>query len=194
MNILLCSAACLAIGVAPKTQRESAWNIRVTPTEFFSGELKRLKPHLDFTAAECFKIKIKGPVELNPDFQLWRNGKRVDIRKYGMRVDKGSDELTFTVRRLRDTKKGVVYRVRVGGLLTFGRYFEQPPFGKDVKVAFGPICIEKPIELKPGADPVIVWAMGVGHGFDLTKPKEAEIKLRKSPWVLVLRLSAENDK
>jgi hypothetical protein len=50
--------------------------------------------------------------------------------------------------------------------------------------------VEQQVELKKG-NSVVVWAMGGGHGFDLSKRDQVENEIKKSPWVMIVRLVAE---
>src|SRR6266852_1722079 len=60
--------------------------VSITPVDFFSGELKRLKGHLDFVSAVCFKIKLEGRARCVPEVEVWCEGERVDIAKYGVQT------------------------------------------------------------------------------------------------------------
>jgi hypothetical protein len=159
-------------GTVVKDANESDYLMRVTPTEFFSGELKRLKPHVDFDAA-CFKIETRGSVRCRPEIEMWCDGKRVDKPKYGYLRDRGADEVTLSWRR-KVVDNQVAYPVTIGGLYTFSRHIEEPKSAQKVEIAFGPVSIRKPLELKSKGDSVIVWAMGTGHGADLGKAEDVE--------------------
>jgi len=166
----------------------------VTPVDFFSGDLKRLESHHDFISAVCFKIKVEGNVTCRPDVELWHEGKRVDIQKYGLSRDNTSDEISFTVRSLPiDKDDKVYYRATLGGMWRFGRIMEKPTtFHKPLKVAFGPVSLEKPIELKPGSNSAVVWAMGGGDGVDVTQLQaDIDREVRGLPWAMILRLRVE---
>lgn len=175
-----------------KKPAKSEYLVRITPTDFFSGELKRLKAHHDFTSVACFKIQIEGAVTCEPDVIMLRNGERVDRKSYAYAIDKASDEISLTLRECPPNKdESIWFRVGVGGIYTFSRYLERPVVSPPLEVAFGPVSIGKPAELKPGADSVVVWAMGGGRGVDLSKPGEVEEKLKRLPWAMILRLRAE---
>jgi hypothetical protein len=60
MRTVAIGAISLIIGLLSLPRGDSEWSVRVTPAEFFTGDLKRLKGHLDFRSAVCFKIKIQG--------------------------------------------------------------------------------------------------------------------------------------
>jgi hypothetical protein len=174
-------------------QGKPEYTVKVTPVDFFLGELKRLEAHHDFTSAVCFKIKIEGNVRCAPDVELWREGNRIDLPKYGFIIDDHSDEISFSVRTLPPSKEDkVLYRVSVGGMWSFARYLEKPIFREPLEVAFGPVSLEKPIELLPDSDSAVVWAMGGGHGIGLWKSQEeVEKRLKTLPWAMILRLRAE---
>jgi len=190
----------VAVGVgesqtAPaKRQAEPAKGlIRITPTEFFSGELKRLKPHVDFQAS-CFKIKTEGPLRCWLDIEVWCDGEEIKRGGRGYLDDPTSDEISLSFRQ--EIKKGDVwnYTVRTGGLITHGRSMDEPKSKQEIEVLFGPTAIRKPIELKSERESAIVWAVGAGHGFHLDNQVEAEKKLNAAPWAIVLRLRAEKAK
>jgi hypothetical protein len=162
--------------------------VRVTPTEFFSGELKRLKAHVDFLAV-CFKVKIEGAVEVRPYVEVWSDGMQVDLGKYGATDGKESDEVTFSLRKLPTTDPDrVMYLAAVGGMISYSRRFEKPKPRLAARVSFGPVTLEQPIVLKPDLDSIIVWAMGGGDGLDLSKPEGVDKALKELPWAMILRL------
>jgi hypothetical protein len=180
----------------PKPDRQGVrpeFTIRVTPAEFFSGELKRLEPHLDFTATLLFKVVIEGSATLEPHVEVWADGDRVDREKYGIRADEQSDEVSFTVRREpRDKHVEPMYRVSLGGMREYVRHLEIPTPRTPAKFGFGPASLNKPFELNPGNKSVVVWVMGDGDGIDLGEPaEEVERQLKKQAWVMCLRLRAE---
>jgi len=86
----------LGCRVAEETPKVSS--IRITPTEFFSGDLKRLKPHVDFRAA-CFKVTTQGPVECRGSVEMWCDGERVGISKSEGNLDTNAGEVTLSWRR-----------------------------------------------------------------------------------------------
>jgi hypothetical protein len=177
-----------AISASDSIQR--GYSVRVTPTEFFSAELRRLKPHLDFLAADAFKIITNGPATLDPDVEVWCDGQRVDHPKHGLGRDDQAGELTLTVRRVEGTNADRIrYRVTVGGLVSFQRVLESPVPARPAGVAFGPITIDQPIVLQQGTKSAVVWAMGGGDGLDLTKQESVDRQLEKLPWAIILRLS-----
>ena len=170
---------------------EAKGMVSITPVDFFSGELKRLKGHLDFVSAVCFKIKTEGCARCVPELEVWCEGERVDIPKYGFWTDVRSDEVSFTLRRIVSRKADKVhYDATFGGIQSFERILEEPTPCKPLNVAFGPLSLEQQVELKKG-NSVVVWAMGGGHGFDLSKPDQVENEIKKLPWVMIVRLVAE---
>jgi hypothetical protein len=173
----------------PGVGAEPAYVVRVTPAEFFSGDLKRLKGHLEFESAVCFKIKIRGAVRIHPDVEMWCDGERVDLPKYGYNRDDQSDELSFTVKRKGQDK--VQYRAVVGGMLQYQRYLNHPKPQDLFKGGFGPSSVERPFVLKPGHSSRVVWAMGGGNGVDLDKPEGVDSQIKRLPWVMVFRLRVQ---
>jgi hypothetical protein len=163
--------------------------ITVTPVEFFARDLKRLAPHLDFLSAVCFSIRINGPMVCEPEIEVWSKGERLDKPKYGFKTDVSSDEISFTIRQVRDSRSGKErYLAKVGGRYTFARYFDCCSSADSVKVAFGPISRQEPIHVMKGTDSVLLWAMGFGDPGDLKADLEGEAQLKKLPWVMILRL------
>jgi hypothetical protein len=184
------------IGERQKKTRQQepkvSYSISVTPVNFFSGPIKRLKAHLEFQSAVCFKIKTDGPVSCIPDIELLRNGERVDANKYISEIDESSDEVSLTLRNdyTRNDDK-IIYRVAVGGMYTFARYIEKPNLSNPPRVEFGPVSLKDRVDLKPDFQSLVVWAIGGGEGVDLTKPKEVEKTLKHLPWAMILRLRVE---
>lgn len=167
---------------------QQRYSIRIEPVEFFSKDLKRLEAHLDFWDAICFKVTVRGPVDCVPEVELWCDGERVDIRKYGVVVNRKSDEVSFALRRVGQTPEGrAVYRATAGGIYTFRRTLEEPKPRRPAGAAFGPGRISEPLEFGPPCESVIVWAMGAGEGIDLKKQSEVEKKLKEQPWAMFLR-------
>src|SRR5262249_24307196 len=157
-----------------------------------SGDLIRLKPHIDFQAV-CFKVVTRGPLTCYPDIEMWSDGERVDRPKYGADTDPDADELTLSWRRKTDpTGQTFSFSLMVGGMVSYKRVILKPVSKQKTGVAFGPRAIKQPVELKAVGDSAIVWAMGGGKPGDLGKPKDVEKMLNTAPWVLVLRLTAEN--
>jgi hypothetical protein len=196
--VLLTVAACLGCG-SPAPERPAIpaakpeHTIRVTPTDFFSGDLKRLGPHLAFISAVCFKVKPGGEVRCRPEMELWREGKRIDIPKYGFRTDPTSDEISFTVRRLPpENGDSTRYMAVVGGMEQFGRVFDKPRFQPPLEVAFGPVSLEKPLDITLQSGSAIVWAMGGGDGLNPSDPQDKlQGQLEALPWAMILRLRVE---
>jgi hypothetical protein len=190
MKAFVYPAICLSIGLALRDgENKPIYSVRVTPTDFFSGELKRLEHHLDYRSAVCFKFSIQGAVSVWPDVEMWCDGKRVDQRKYGFGGDMRSDEISFMVRQKSEVdNQASEYRVTVGGRYSYARNIVEPKSRQQVNVRFGPVSISQPIELRPGNDSVVAWAMGAGEGFDLSKQEGLDKQIKALPWVMVLRL------
>jgi len=172
-----------------QAQNKPMYTVRVTPTEFFSGALKRLEAHFDHSSAVCFNVRIQGGVTIWPDVEMWCDGKRVDRPRYGTKNDERSDEVTIVLREgERTDKDGKLYRVSVGGIESFVRDLKEPRSRQEIKVAFGPVSITEPLEFKPSVNSIVVWAMGAGDGIDLSKQGEIQKRLESLPWAMILRL------
>jgi hypothetical protein len=100
--------------------------------------------------------------------------------------------LSFTVTELeRADPRTFKYRAAVGGIVSYARYLEQPTPRKPYNVAFGPVVLDKPFDLHPGVESVVLWAMGGGHGVNLAKQDEVDRQIKRLPWVMILRLNVE---
>jgi hypothetical protein len=201
----VCATLCLLFA---RAERNADGAIRITPVDFFSGDLKRLEDHLDFGhGPSCFKIKGQRWFTCRPEIEVWAEGKRIDISKYASTFTSASDEVSFVVRDTDKNKDGrVVYRASVSGIYRYVRYFEgPPPADKDKDVGFGPIAIGQPVVLKKAGDSVVVWARGqmsaeaaaklvvvAPHGLegDVAQLQDIEKHLKQLQWVMILRLSA----
>jgi hypothetical protein len=177
----------VAIAVA-KPPAAPKYALQITPAEFFTGELKRLKPHVDFQAA-CFKIAKQGRVWCLADVQMWCDGVELESDKYVPLVAQDADEVTLSWRRKQEAGK-TQYHVTVGGMTSFRRRLDEPRSKQKIEVAFGPILLRKPVTLKAAGDAAVVWAIGTGKGADLTMPEEVEKMMKTAPWVLLLKVTA----
>jgi hypothetical protein len=165
-----------------------AYALRLTPAEFFTGELKRLKQHVDFQAVS-FKIAKQDHVRCWPDIQMWCDGKRRDSGKYAYQVDWHSDEVSLSWRR-KEVGRRVEYDIRLGGLVTCQRVLEEPSSKQKIEVEFGPVMIRKPVTLNAVGDSAVVWVMGTGYGADPAKPEQFKKMVRTAPWVLFVGFEA----
>jgi hypothetical protein len=166
----------------------------VTATDFFSGDLKRLKAHLDFQGA-CFKVKATGELRCRPQIELWCDGQRVDeYSRQSYDIDPSSDEVSVSYRVV-VTDKGIrKHRIILGGMRGFERVIEEPKSKQIVSVAFGPTTIRKPVEIGSPDDSVIVWALGIGRAPDLADQQAVNGIIEAAPWVILLRLSGQQKK
>ena len=78
---------------------KSEQSVQITPIDFFSGELKRLKSHVDFDGV-CFKIGGELANQCRPSVEMWCDGKRVDRPKYGIGLPQSDNEISFSWRKL----------------------------------------------------------------------------------------------
>jgi len=85
--------------------------IHVTPEEFFTGELKRLEPHLEMNAA-CVKLHSTGPpMKLHLSLEEFKNGKPREIARSESAQDE-PNEISVTLRPLTDVNaKQKKYRI-----------------------------------------------------------------------------------
>jgi hypothetical protein len=172
--------------------------IRISPTDFFSGELRRLKDHVDFDAA-CFKVARRGPVRCGPSLEVWCDGEIVGPGKLGGRGDRLSEEVTLSWRRITTWDNRLQYRLKVGGMSTFGFVLDEPKSRQEVQFHFGPVTIAEPVELKSERDSAVVWVLGAGRAtdrpdIDLSDRVKVQKMLDTAPWVVVLRLIAMKEK
>ncbi len=85
--------------------------IRVAPEEFFTGELKRLEPHLEMTAA-CVKLHSTGPpMKLHVTLEEFKNGKPRELGG-SESVQDEPNEISVTLRPVTDVNaKQKKYRI-----------------------------------------------------------------------------------
>jgi hypothetical protein len=160
--------------------------------DFFSGELKRLQGHLDFMSAVCFKLGFQGPVSCRPSIEMWCDGERVDIAKYGIGKPERTDEISFTLRQLKTHDNKISYKATFGGVQPFSRDLEQPRSRQHFNTAFGPVSIRRPVELSHGHDSTVVWAMGAGNGFDIADQAAVEKAIKTAPWIMLVRIEVSH--
>jgi hypothetical protein len=193
--------------VLREAEKEPDYAVRITPTPFFSGELKRLESHLEIGWTACFKIKSGGRATCRPEIEVWSRGHRTDRAKYGARFGQNSDELSFSVRNIEaGNDEREKFRVHVGGIHSYGRELDGQRPDPNTVARFGPILIRKPVDLRRVRDSVVVWVMGKlsaedsaalhkvapkGLDGDFETLQGIEKELKKMQWVMMIRLVAE---
>ena len=175
------------ISTLPARGDEPENSVRITPTEFFSGELARLKPHVGFKAV-CFKIARKGSWTCAPVFEFWKDGEKVFYPGYAFDSNEQSDEITMSWRETPAKKKGDRrYYFQTGGIRTFGIDFDVPETPGSEARSF---TIKKSVVLNSQNESPAVWAIHVGGEGDLSSKESVSKLQRTSRWVIIMRIIA----
>jgi hypothetical protein len=183
--------------------------LRLSPSELFQGDLKRLEPHSGLTASGCFKLdcSVSGlpegstapPLPVQVQLQLWEEGK---ARSLSSMTPSLSDpcELSISVREVPQAKEGVKYRVTAalggkGGNSFATEDVPLPKAEKELQPRFLTIRkLEKKVEVKP-KESVAVWVFACEKGTGKAVADESfEQVAKRVEWALLLSVSVAEKK
>jgi hypothetical protein len=182
--------------------------VRVIPEEFFTGELKRLEPHLEMSAGRV-KLEPKGPaMKLRIALEEYNNGKPRD-RSGSESANDLPNEISISLKPASDSNaKQKTYRIVVAqqfeqrhtdwalgiipirststGGQSFATEVSVPSLSADAMRAVG--AITEPDDLTPN-HPVYIWGCFEGRGAGTMSSGETiDQKAARVEWALVLKL------
>ena len=90
----------------------AASSVRLSPAKLFSGDLRRIEPHLGLTASGCVHVEITGPdLMLGLETELRRDGKRVRSLGSGSSRTRESGDLSFSMTEITDAEGNKRFRI-----------------------------------------------------------------------------------
>jgi len=164
-------------GVSPTNSTTQSINeptfVRVSPSELFQGDLKRLAPHLDFLATGSVKLETNGQIWVTMDLEEWNNGKSRPHGGGGSRVA-GPAECSYSIRSIVGTNGRSQYSlcesIAQNGTTSSSRTsFDQPKEGASGDKEIRHKSITENVELSEG-ESTTLW------GYLIFKPGEANSK------------------
>ena len=159
--------------------------VRITPEDFFTGDRKRLEPHLEMSGAR-FKLEQGGPpMGLEVALETWTHGKPQRLSGSGGRSDQFPNEISVSAREMGGASgKEKRYRVVVADLYEYRHTDWSLGFIPVTRKSSGasstasevsvPVTeessmrsiggLENPIELTPN-HPAAIWAITANKGW-----------------------------
>jgi hypothetical protein len=197
MRSVVVLALCLAALPVRAGDKPKPPVARVSPAEFFTGELKKLEPHLGLTASGCVAVEPAGGEQaFYLRLEEWKGGKRADTLP-GLSLTSGKPfEVSVSVREDPGRFEKPMYRVVVawaGGGKSESRAGRVAIFETGDGVTAYPVKpLAKAIDLE-GKGSVVVWGLMAGKLRDSTiDPKESvEEMAKRVPWALLLRVMSD---
>ena len=171
-------------------------SIRVSPAELFTGELKRLEPHLGLISTGCFKVDYDGPeLMLKSQVQVWRDGNPNPPGGSSTRIT-GPCEVSISVREVCEPKGMTKYEVTVAVSSKSGRTFDKVRYDLPELTGEGELkfrhttSLVQPVSVH-GDKPVPVWGFAQGRGSIPGTADLLEEMAKRAEWALVLKLSMD---
>jgi RNA polymerase sigma factor (sigma-70 family) len=199
----------LAQGKNRSTGTPARVPLRLSPSDLFAGELKRLEPHFGLAASGCFKLDrtVKGlpegttlprqPVQVH--LQLWENGKARSVSSMTPTLSERA-ELSISVREVPHMKEGVRYRVTTSLGSRGGNSFttEDVPLPKrknELESRFMTVRkLDQALEIKDRR-PITLWVLACEKGGSKIEANESLEQLAKRvEWALVLSIGVVEKK
>ncbi len=168
--------------------------IRLSPSELFRGDLKRIEPHLGLTSG-CFKVEFAGTDQwVRRRIEVWQNGKARHLSTSGQPL-KGPSEISISVREMDDprgeVKKYLVTEAIEANTSGAGRQVVDAPQFKNMHSTT--YAGHDAVTIRQGDPPVAVWALVAYEtqaGGPLPGPKgSVEEAAKNADWALVLKVA-----
>jgi hypothetical protein len=167
--------------------------VRVSSSDLFSGDLKRLEPHLGLTSG-CVKLEYQGPmVKLKLEPEVWHKGKR-ERSMGGMGTTlSGPSELSVSLGEATDGQGKPRYRMIAAlsssnGYVASTTHVDAPQL-KQPTSSRGPKGLARQTDLANGQS-LAVWGYMAGEGANESRGDESvEEMAKRVEWALVLRIT-----
>jgi len=188
----------LTTGCAGQPPQQPPQNgvVRITPCELFTGELKRLEPHLGLTSG-CVKLDYNGPaVPIKLRVEVWKNGKVAGEAGILGTTLSGPGEASISLKEATDSKGQAKYQVvmvlsKDNGYLSFTSQVDVPRLKGQVK-SRGPKQLGEPVELSKDKS-VAVWSFEAREAGGMIDGNESvDATAKRVEWALVFKLSLED--
>ena len=186
-------ATTLLSGMRSPAQEKAPKNTaRLTPIPLFTGELKRLEPHLALATSGCVKGEFDGQKTIVTQLHVWQNRKKQAIpTPVGRSLPVTKDcEVSISVREEAAAGGKMNYKIIVASPLgSYTTLVERPKLGPVILTTQS-----RKATVQDGV-PVAVWAFGAFKGGNLLpidQPLEPE--LERADWALVLSIRLDKVK
>lgn len=178
---------------APVAPEAKSPEVRVSPTQFFVGDLKKLEPHLAMRAGAVHLEIDAQEIWVKCEVEYWQAGKKVGFTNGATRHKKGQVDASFSLTEINGPKGVPQYRITdsVGGdSSTVAR--DRPEPGKDGMTQNYVRDLKESVSL-PKDHSEAVWAYLIYETTDPSPPKvvrEGTIKeaAKEAKWAVVFKL------
>jgi hypothetical protein len=169
---------------------------RISRAEMFSGDLKKLEPHL-FFATGSVKIEPLGQQHFDCEVELWEKGKRIELPKAGfivgrmLRQTQDPFECTISVKDTTvDGKPKFQITVAFAGFdpVSHPRFLIDNPEKEEWRIFTKRRMLPDPIDLKAGQS-VVAWGLFMGGAGDNEVRGTIDQDAKRAPWALLMRVS-----
>jgi hypothetical protein len=176
---------------AQKTEKKTV--IRISPSDLFPGDLRRIAPHLDLTASCCVKVDFEGPKSLKTQVEEWQGGKAITSKPFaGFPYYQGY--FSVSVRETLDRDGKWKYKVICDSLGDVNKLFIDIPKTAIEDHVLISRCLRRDTIIK-GNESVAIWTMMQWKlGQPVSGDDEIEQLATKSVWALVVKLSIADKK
>jgi hypothetical protein len=187
-----------------QTDAEPAIHVlRVSPSELFIGDAKRLEAHLDLTTGGCVKVVAPEPdLYLGLETEVWHNGK-VKWHSNGNHYVREPDTVSFSLREATDEKgqRKYLYAEGVTAKNGSGRtrhYVEMPEENTQEMILANRYTenLHHPLELIEG-EKAAVWAYVISNqdtSRPFTVPSGFDEPIKTARWAFVVKVSWQRHK
>ena len=172
--------------------------MRVSRSELFTGDLKRLEPHLGLTSSGCIKIDFEGPeIWFGTEEEVWQDGKLLQgLSKSNSRLE-GPKEVSFSLKQITYDDKpkhrmvSAVSAKSRGGSSAFTGVLPGTP-GNSSGVAE----LDAPIELEPGKSIAVFAFVEDEHkpGQEYSLGGTFDEKIKRAKRAIVFKISWKETK
>ncbi len=184
-RILLALGFALLAVIGPSETFAQEGTSKISPTQLFTGELKRLEPHLGLIGHGCVNVAFSGEKQLKTELQIWNKGKSTTTTS-NTRVPVSAGEISITAREAAGPEGKMMYKVIIA--VPGGTSSTWIPIPSEMR---GTTWITVPDEksVKDG-DPIVVWALiGTMSGSLTTTSEPVEQAAARADWALVLSVT-----
>lgn len=192
------SAGCSRKPAAPVAGAEPR-TLRVSASELFVGDLKRVEPHLALTSNGCIRLEYGAPdrfITLEP--QVWQNGKLIPCGRSSTRARKGPADASISISPM--SGPGGKRQIRIITAVTGAEdsfthtWIQDEPVSGSKGTHATVKKLSEPVELMDGQS-VAVWAYLVYKMGEQVPPKgltdSFEDAAKGAQWAVVLKIGWE---
>jgi hypothetical protein len=199
LAVVACIIVSVSYGYAQKQSQKGILQeqlqpgiLRISPSELFTGELERLKPHLGLTGTGCVKVDYQdSEIPIGTQLELWHNGTAKIISKE-VTTSRQLSEVSISVKEMSDAKETSKYQAILvisgqTGYSSSTLMLDIPALGTTQKQ------ISKTIDIKKDTKPVAVWALLRYQGNSIVSDSTETIEeaAKQAESALVLKISQD---